>query len=80
MRGTAMFPKAIRFESADSSNVARNHCRTRGQANHIGAFAERIEAPIRAAAAASPNGNTYATSNFAPREEIRDISPLPRAA
>ena len=64
MRGTAMFAKAIRFESADSSNVARNHCRTKGQANHIAAMAARIEAPILATAAAAPKGATYATSNF----------------
>ena len=64
MRGLAMFPKAIRFESADSSNVARNHCRTRGQANHIAAMAARIEGPIQEAARQAPKGATYATSNF----------------
>lgn len=62
MRGLAMLPKAIRFESADSSNVARNHCRTKGNAGHVAAMAARL----RACVAAVPRviGQTFETDNF----------------
>jgi hypothetical protein len=73
MRGVAMLDKAIRFESADSSNVARNHCRTKGQAQHVRKMADRIAAPIQATAAAAPTGTTYATSNFDLAHEFEEM-------
>jgi len=65
MRGLAVYSAAIRFDSADSSNVARNHCRTKGKVeNHIGAMAARIEGEILAVAAAAPKEAAIANSNF----------------
>jgi hypothetical protein len=46
MRGLGKFHKFPRFDSADSSNVARNHCRTKGQPNHVRAMADRIKNQI----------------------------------
>lgn len=70
MRGVAVLEQAIRFESADSTNVARNHCRTKGQARHVRTMASRIQAPIAAAAARARKGVTSPTSNFDPVEEL----------
>lgn len=75
MRATAMIATAIRFDSCDSTNIARNHCRTRGQPEHVRGMAERIAAPVRAAAAIAKAGLAYPTSNFAdPAEEIREAA------
>jgi hypothetical protein len=46
MRGLGMLHRAIRFDSADSTNIARNHNRTRHLPNHVAAMAARIEAKI----------------------------------
>lgn len=34
------------FDSADSTNIARNHCRTKGQEQHVAKFAARLEEKI----------------------------------
>jgi 3'-phosphoadenosine 5'-phosphosulfate sulfotransferase (PAPS reductase)/FAD synthetase len=34
------------FNAADSTNIARNHCRHRGRPNHVADFAARVEAKI----------------------------------
>jgi len=49
MRGLGKYHKFPRFDSADSSNVARNHCRTKGQPNHVRAMADRIKQQIDSA-------------------------------
>lgn len=46
MRGLGKAHKFLRFDSADSSNIARNHCRTKGQPLHVQAMAARIERQI----------------------------------
>jgi hypothetical protein len=69
MRGLAVFPEAIRFESADSSNVARNHCRTRGAPDHVAAMVERIEQPILEARNLAPRGVAHRTTNFIDERE-----------
>jgi hypothetical protein len=46
MRGLGKYHKFPRFDSADSSNVARNHCRTKGQPDHVRAMADRIKSKI----------------------------------
>lgn len=71
MRGLAMLQKAIRVESADSSNVARNHCRTKGKPGHVGAMAARLKAEVKAVPRAI--GQTYETDNFEPTEFTRDL-------
>jgi hypothetical protein len=43
MRGTSCATEAIWVQSTDSTNVARNHCRTKGQPEHVRAFADRIQ-------------------------------------
>jgi len=40
------------FDSSDSTNVARNHGRYRGEPGHVGKFAARIDAKIQASAGA----------------------------
>lgn len=62
MRGIGMLSRAIRFDSADSTNIARNHCRTKGQPNHVAAMAARIAAKIDAEQ--KWIGAAYQTSNF----------------
>jgi hypothetical protein len=74
MRGLAVYPKAIRFESADSANIARNHCKTKANAGHVRAMADRIAAPILAAAARPERGATFPTTNFAPAADDRALS------
>jgi len=64
MRGVAVLKDAVRFESADSTNVARNHCRTKGTAGHVATMAARIAAPIAAASSLAAKGPTFETSNF----------------
>lgn len=66
MRGVAVLKDAVRFESADSTNVARNHCRTKGQPEHVKVMAARIAKPIKEATWRAPKGKTGKTSNFAP--------------
>ena len=46
MRGLGKLHKFPRFDSADSTNVARNHCRTKGQPEHVRAMADRIKNQI----------------------------------
>jgi hypothetical protein len=46
MRGVAALPHAMWVDSADSTNIARNHCRTKGRPNHVRVFADRIQATI----------------------------------
>jgi hypothetical protein len=53
MRGLGKFHKFPRFDSADSTNIARNHCRTKGQPAHVRAMADRIKHQIDRAI--SPN-------------------------
>lgn len=53
MRGLGKFHKFPRFDSADSTNIARNHCRTKGQPAHVRAMADRIKNQIDRAI--SPN-------------------------
>lgn len=53
MRGLGKYHKFPRFDSADSSNVARNHCRTKGHPDHVRAMADRIKNQIDRAI--SPN-------------------------
>jgi hypothetical protein len=43
MRGTACVTEILWVQSTDSTNVARNHCRTKGQPEHVRAFADRIQ-------------------------------------
>ncbi len=64
MRGLAVLPQAIRFDSADSTNIARNHCRTKGQPGHVAAMAKKIKATV--AAVPRVIGKTYPTDNFGP--------------
>lgn len=51
MRGLGVFHQALRFDSADSANIARNHNRTKGQPAHVGRMSDRIHTKIAAAAA-----------------------------
>lgn len=37
---------AFDFDSSDSTNVARNHCRYKGQPWHVGAFAARLQSKV----------------------------------
>jgi hypothetical protein len=64
MRANGVIVDAIRFDSSDSTNVARNHCRTKGQPNHVRTMADRVAAPVRAAAAAAKVSAACPTSNF----------------
>lgn len=65
MRGLAVLPAAVRFNSADSTNVARNHCRTNGQPGHVAKMANRIRSSVARAAAAAQVSVGFQTSNFA---------------
>lgn len=69
MRGLAVLPQAPRFESADSTNIARNHCRTKHMVGpgHVYAMARRIRATVTSAE--KRPGVTYDTSNFAPAHQ-----------
>ncbi len=49
MRGLGKYHKFPRFDSADSSNIARNHCRTKVQPDHVRAMADRIKTKIDSA-------------------------------
>lgn len=64
MRGLSVLAEAVRFESADSANIARNHCRTRGTPDHVRTMAARISDPIHLAAAVSAKTAPFPTSNF----------------
>jgi transcription elongation GreA/GreB family factor len=52
MRGLGVFKDVAWAESADSTNVARNHCRLREShgEDRVRELARRIEAPIQLAA------------------------------
>jgi hypothetical protein len=78
MRGVAVLPEAIRFESADSTNIARNHCRTKGTERHVAAMAARLKAKVKAVPRAF--GRTYETDNFQPVELTRDMFEIREAA
>lgn len=65
MRGLGVLPDAIWVNSADSSNLARNHCRTRGQAAHVARFANRIRVGVMKAMAIAPTRAPCVTTNFA---------------
>lgn len=71
MRGMAMLPKALRFDSADSTNIARNHNRTKRQSRHVAAMAMRLAGQL--AKAPRRVGKAYKTSNFAPAERQRAL-------
>lgn len=62
LRGLAVIQKAPRFNSADSTNVARNHCRTKGIDQHVRKMANRIRAQV--ARACSQYGPAGQVSNF----------------
>ena len=64
MRGLAVLPEVIRFNSADSSNIARNHCRTKHEPRHVARFANRIRASVARAAMVASVVPVLATSNF----------------
>jgi hypothetical protein len=74
MRANGVIASAIRFESSDSTNVARNHCRTKGEPQHVRTMADKVAAPVRAAARAAKVGRTYATSNFGPAEPELELA------
>lgn len=46
MRGLGKMHKMLRFDSADSTNIARNHCRTKANPNHVRTMANRIRSQI----------------------------------
>jgi hypothetical protein len=73
MRGVAVLKDAVRFESADSTNVARNHCRTKGQPEHVKVMAAKIAKPIKEATWRAPKGSTGKTSNFAPASRQNNL-------
>jgi len=56
MRGLGKFHKFPRFDSADSSNIARNHCRTKHHPNHVRVMADRIKSQIDSALTPSQYG------------------------
>lgn len=64
MRGLAVLPEAIRFSSADSSNIARNHNRTKGNAGHVRAMANRIRGAVARVAARAAVSCDEPCSNF----------------
>lgn len=63
MRGLSLLPVAPRFNSADSTNIARNHCRTKGQPENVRKFANRIRGQV-AKACVNYAEPLAATSNF----------------
>jgi hypothetical protein len=65
MRGVAVLPQAIRFESADSTNVARNHTYTKGEPEHVKTMVARVNKKVQDAADYAPIGAASETSNFA---------------
>lgn len=66
MRGLGMFPKAIRFESADSCNVAMNHHRYRDSEgeNRAQFIADRTWNKVHDASREAGVGHTFHTTNF----------------
>lgn len=62
MRGLALLPVAPRFNSADSTNIARNHCRTKGAPEHVRRFANRIRGQV--ARGCTQTGRTYSVTNW----------------
>lgn len=64
MRGLAVLPEVLAANSADSVNVARNHCRTKGAPRHVAAMANRIRGAVARAAAAAGVAEALPTSNF----------------
>jgi hypothetical protein len=73
MRGVAVLKNAVRFESADSTNVARNHNRTKGQPQHVKALAAKMAKPIKEATWRARTGITGKTSNFAPATRQNEL-------
>ena len=64
MRGLAVLPEILGANSADSVNVARNHCRTKGAPRHVAAMANRIRGAVARAAAKAEVAIAWPTSNF----------------
>lgn len=64
MRGLAVLPEVLGANSADSTNVARNHCRYRGSLEHVRKMSNRIRASVARAAAKAEVGIAWPTSNF----------------
>lgn len=66
MRGLGVLSQALWAQSADSTNVARNHCRTKGKVDeHVKKMSNRIRAAVAKAAAKAPLADAVPTSNFA---------------
>lgn len=66
MRGLAVLPELVRFDSADSTNVARNHCAHREQFGEYRAayLAQRTEAKIEEGLQAAELEPALPISNF----------------
>ncbi|MFL6600777.1 MAG: hypothetical protein ACJ8R9_05545 [Steroidobacteraceae bacterium] len=62
MRGLGVLHQFTRFDSADSTNIARNHHLARNEPRHVAALAARIEGRIRRHCIAG--GVAHPTSNF----------------
>ena len=62
MRGLGVLHEFTRFDSADSTNIARNHHLTRRTPRHVASLAARIEARVRRHCI--PGGVAHPTSNF----------------
>lgn len=65
MRGLAVLEGALWVNSADSSNIARNHCRTKHEAGHVAKFANRIRSAVMRAMVDARVREAGPTSNFA---------------
>jgi hypothetical protein len=61
MRGVGVLPAIGRADSADSTNIARNHCRTKGEPGHVERFYRRIADQVQGACRA---WGTYPAGNF----------------
>ena len=65
MRGLGVLHELVRFESADSTNVARNHARHKQHGDaRCKMMADRISAKVHDATARAPFGRTFETTNF----------------
>lgn len=81
MRGLGILHRAVRCDSADSCNVARNHHRSRHRPDHVAQMAHRIEKKVRDRVRWI--GPAYPTSNIRdprpaqhPRWRARRFGPL----
>lgn len=65
MRGLGVLHELVRFESADSTNVARNHSRYKQHGDdRCKMMADRISEKVHTKAYAAPVGRTFPTTNF----------------